>query len=216
MSFDLDWQALRRPLWQSAASLLAAVLLVGAAYAYRDFSRETRDQWQTQVMQLRARYHEIKEAERIVEALYQDYRRLQRAGFVGRRSRILWVDAVRRAAEAAGLGRLHYRLGAFQALDTPADPGLDTAGLRVYRSDMALRMELLHEGQLLAFLEGLLQAGTGGLQLRECRIARIGERIQAGPNLNAVCHLHWYAVDVPRAGDEDADADPEQALEGSV
>ena len=214
MSFDLDWQALRRPLWQSAGALLAAGLLVGAAYAYRDFGRETRDQWQAQVMQLRARYHEIKEAERIVEALYGDYRRLQQAGFVGRDSRILWVDAVRRAAEAAGLERLHYRLGAFQAVDAPADPALDTAGLQVYRSDMALRMELLHEGQLLAFLQDLLQAGTGALQLRDCRLARIGERIQAGPNLNAVCHLHWYAVDVPPS--EDTGADPEQTLEGSV
>ena len=197
-SVGIEWESLRPVLWLNGAVLLAVALLAGGAFYYRQQMIAERSAGEAKAALQAARYQEVVEAERIIDTLYERYKVLKHTGFIGREPRLRWLDAVRREGERSGILDLYYRLGEQQEVATTTVEG----NYRLYRSVMELQMALLHEGQLLDFLDGLQRAGTGLFQVENCKLQRLGDELHTdSANLSAQCRLLWYTT---RPGGQEA------------
>lgn len=198
-----DLKVLRLPLGVLCAVLLAA----GAAGYYThtlvDKARAAlaRQKGELQTAQTRMR-QSGDERDTIVK--YVDrYRELERLGFAGEEQRINWLDALRTANTSAGLFGISYQIGVQHAYPYAAE--LDPGGVTIYESIMELDMNLLHEGDLPRFLDGLRAQRVGLFQIRDCSLTRTerSETLRNQSYIAAKCNLAWLTArpgSAPAAG----------------
>ncbi len=126
------------------------------------------------------------------------YDRLEEIGFVGAEQRLDWVDSLRTANSEAQLYGVDYQIG--QQENFPAAT-LGTAGLAMHQSSMRVKLQLLHEGDLMDFFQRLAGARRGVFIITGCAMTRIGVAASPEqPNLNAECDLSWITVEDPTEG----------------
>jgi hypothetical protein len=134
------------------------------------------------------------EKETIVRYL-GDYEQLQREGVVGEEQRINWIDGLRLANIQSELFGVDYQIGVQQPFVSGS--GFDAGGLKLRQSVMKIRAPLLHEGDLLRFLETLERQRVGLFTMNQCALGRagpIGSTPRYQPNLSAECELTWVTV----------------------
>jgi hypothetical protein len=87
-------------------------------------------------------------------------------------------------------------------------PEISTGELELRGSKMKLQMELLHEGDLLNFLDDLKTKGLYTVQ--DCTLKRINTIAETplSPRLAAECNLYWLTIDKP-TGNPDAIPQPD-------
>jgi hypothetical protein len=110
-------------------------------------------------------------------------------------SHLAWIEAVQRSSERLGLRSVNFELEPIAALDIehPAVPAT-LAG-----SSLRLRLSLVHEGELVQFLEQLQATAPGLMWVRYCTLEsreRQG-RSRFSPNtanLDADCLVTWFTV----------------------
>ncbi len=184
-----------------------AVLLGAAVSAYLGWARlqaaDARvERLRAQVQDLEARVAERRSARDIVAEYGPRFRRLWRRGGWAA-TRLDWAAVVPRLAAAAGVPELDYTLG-------PRQTVWNQENLQLWRSEIELRLGLVHEGGLLVLWNGLARTELGYFSLESCRIQRAGERpVPGGVNLTARCRLYWYGF-----AHEDDDGDDGPAGDG--
>ena len=101
---------------------------------------------------------------------YQD---LVARGIIGQEERLDWVEQIARIKAARRLLDVQYEIQPQAPIGDAALPGGAAAGpYEIMASTMNLHMQLLHEDDLLGFLDDLRQNVHAQLLVRECRIAR--------------------------------------------
>lgn len=189
-----DFKALQTPL----LVLLLAVLASGSGVYYtnalREQSTQRLERQQRQLNEARTRLQLSGEEKAIIVRYLGDFRRLQRIGFVGDEQRINWLDALRIANQETGLFGVDYQIGAQTRYDQANE--LDPGSLALMQSVMKLRFRLLHEEDLLRFLDALSRQGAGIFSVDQCDVQRIGaaEVVRFQPNLTAQCELSWITA----------------------
>ncbi len=189
-----ELKALRTPL----AVLVTVVALAGAAVYYTDLLAKkattdlTRQKGVFQAAQTRMR-QSGDEKETIVK--YVDaYRDLEKSGFAGEEQRINWLDALRNANARAELFGVSYQIGIQHAYPYAAE--LDPGTISLQESIMELDMRLLHEGDLLRFVEELRAQQAGLFHIRDCTLIRTdrSDTLRNQPYINAKCDLAWITA----------------------
>ncbi len=199
----LDWRRLSRR-WLFSLGLLALALLVTlGGLAWRSQMAAAARDAEDLLASLQAEARETREAIRIVADHGAEFRRLQAEGFIGPERRLAWIEAVREAADRAGVLGLKFQVSERVPSARASLPG---NGLALYMTGMQLRMDLAHEGDLVDFLEGLAARRQGFFEVSRCRLVPVNDRGEVrtdGPNLQADCQLDWYSLDTPPAAAED-------------
>ncbi|MEW5942832.1 MAG: hypothetical protein AB1710_03140 [Pseudomonadota bacterium] len=205
-----DLRALRRPLLA-----LAAVALLGGAGALHT-GRELRDarerlaKQQSELLEARQRLQKAGEEKAVILRYLPDFLRLQQQGFIGAEQRINWLEALRAANLRVKLFGVDYRIEAQQPSPLP----VDTGSYRLRQSPARISLGLLHEEDLMRFIDELSAQQAGIFALRECVMQRRAaakagsDRLQ--PHLQAECSLAWLTI----ANDEAADRLPASPREG--
>jgi len=195
-----DLRALRNPL-----IALAIVLAVGAQAIYylNQLVTSSREELAKQVVQMRdarTRLQKSGEEKQVIVRYLGDYQALQRIGFVGDEQRLNWLEGLRLSNQQAQLFGINYQISAQQPYPYAAE--LDPGQLTLYQSEMKLGFSLLHEGDLMRFLNALAQQGAGFFSVRECKLDRLGGgTVRFQPNLHAECSLNWITLRAPAVGD---------------
>ena len=139
--------------------------------------------------QAQERLVRIAEEEREVRENIEVYRRLQELGILGEERRLEWVDAMARIRAQRGLLDLRYQVERQKLLKSvPGKP----ANVDVRSSTMNVELALLHEGDLLRFLDDVRASGNAYYSVRRCSINRIGQAVAgatSAPRLRAVCEI---------------------------
>ena len=107
--------------------------------------------------------------------------------------RLEWVERIEQIRAARQLIDLRYELAPRQALDGKAAP----SGHQFMLSTMKLRMQLLHEEDLLGFLRDLAGGVHALLRLRACSVERLpaaDEARDVAPLLKAECTIDWITM----------------------
>jgi hypothetical protein len=189
-----DIRALKQPLL-----ILVAVIAVGAGLLYwtnLTLTHAQRDlaQQEAQLREARGQLQKAGDEKAIVERYLESYSYLQKVGFIGEEQRINWLDGLRLTNQQAQLFGIDYQISAQQPYPYAAE--LDPGQLKLYQSVMKINLRLLHEGDLLRFLNTLARQGAGVFSIDQCNMDRIAtpETTRYQPNLSATCTLSWITV----------------------
>lgn len=113
--------------------------------------------------------------------------RLNESGILGEERRLEWLDALARIRTAHGLHDLRYQIEPQKVWKSErAD-----AGIEIRSSLMKVELALLHEEDLLRFLEDLRNSGGAYHSVRKCSVQRsaIVAQVAAAPSLRGKCEI---------------------------
>ena len=195
--YDLgvDWQLLRNPLL-----VLLLIVAVGgvAAFALQTQVVEFQlreNQVKFKVEQARQRLAAARENYKYVKQYYDRYRELVGAGVIAAEDRLQWIDAARAAADAIKIPFMDYQLNPLRRVLPEA--GGTPSEVAVNYSPMFLKLNLLHEGDFIAFINRLETQARGLFDIDYCKLERRTEKLvyQAeATNVSVTCDLRWYTI----------------------
>lgn len=142
-----------------------------------------------------ARSEEAEIAEKI-----DRFSHLLERGAVGAEQRLAWVELIRDARARHRLGAVDYEFSPQRPLDPLIAPP-DAGQLEAAVSALRIRTPLLHEGQLIALLQDLVDNAPAVVRVRECSLARQAAATGESEQLLADCLLDWITFR-PREGVE--------------
>lgn len=138
-----------------------------------------------------------RDEEQELRATTARFQELAQRGVIGDERRLDWVEQIRRIRETRKLFDLQYEIAPQQPLDAAAGPYPFMA------SPMRLTMQLLHEEDLLGFLDDLTAQAPAYLRTRRCAVDRLpppaAPPAEATPQLRAECELDWITIRKPPA-----------------
>ncbi|MCB4810613.1 hypothetical protein LG204_04720 [Methylovorus menthalis] len=189
-----DWSRLVYPLAGLALALIVAALLISFAWDREQDAIEALQAQQQQLQQARSRYMASGQEKDTIVNYLPPYKTLVEEGFIGEERRILWLDSIRNIHQEYKLFKISYTIGAQEPYTPPF--AVDTGSFRLNRSVMQLELPMLHEGDILTFLQALRQQQRSPIIIRECELTRLRAVMDATitPNLLAKCELDWYTL----------------------
>ena len=185
-----DFLLLRKALIIFAASLLSSAALI---YAGRFIlARHGVNQAQEQRSDALNKRRQAEKDKQEIQEYQPRFLALRERGFVGEERRLDWMEHIRHIRENRKLLPITYEISAQQLFQVPPDVPIGDMELR--GSKMKLQMDLLHEGDLLNFLNDLSRKEFYTVQ--ECAIKRAGKAPEntQSPRLSAECTLYWLTL----------------------
>lgn len=199
MKFDVE--DLKRLQW--AIAMLVILSLAGAASVWttlqmRDATNKSVQQASTARKDIQAKLARARDEEKDLREKIIRFQALQAKGYIGPEKRLEWIEAVARAKTALRISKLDYELLPQRPIDASILPGGAAAGgFEIMASSMRLQLNLLHEGELLAFLTELRNSVQALIQIRSCTLERLPPSRTdrgIGAQIKAECNLEWITL----------------------
>jgi len=197
---DIEWPVLRGALIGVGIACAVSAATVGTTYYYVSGLAAENNQYQAALNQIRDRYVAAIQERQLIERYWPHYRQLQANGFVGDENRLDWIDLLHTLATRHRVLGLSYEVQP-RALAAP-NPAVNTGDFQLQDSEMTVRLDLLHEGNLLALLQDLSTQNAGIFNLKSCTIDRTQPQItisSSSSNISAQCKLIWHTIQPPAA-----------------
>jgi hypothetical protein len=183
-----DLKQLRLPVAGCLVLILAGVACYFAAEAYLQETKQLGAATSAQRTEVQARLASANEEEREIKASLQEYQALAAHGIVGEEKRLDWVDTVTAIKNERRLFNIGYSIEPQQELAYPGfSPG---GGVKFVASRVKINMQLLHEEDLLNFIDDLSRRGRSYLSARSCDVQREDRGVSGttlAPRLQANC-----------------------------
>ena len=194
-----DWRKLRLPIVGLGAALILVGVLVSFADQYRLKNELALQTQQNSLNQARQKYQSSGlEKETIIQYL-PVYNELLASGFIGEEHRIEWIEALRQIHAQYKLFSIDYSIGLQENYKPSFLPNL--GNFTLHRSIMSLKLDMLHEGDLLALLDGLQEQTTPYI-VRDCEIKRpinaVVNTKTIAANMQANCEIDWLTLRDPQ------------------
>ncbi len=196
----LTAQDLRRIRWGLVAALLMIAIGVAAVLASDRWLKSQQEAYRSanlrynelDTMLRRARNEETEIKQKIAR-----FAELRARGIVGPEQRLVWVERIRQLRGSLKLHDLQYEFAPQRTVDAATAPG-SSGSFDFLVSTMRLDMQLLHEGDLLGFLDAMRTSAPAFVRARECRIQRAAavedNGMAAQPQLKADCLVDWITI----------------------
>jgi hypothetical protein len=199
MKFDVE--DLKRIQWAIAALVVMTLVGVGSVWTTQQMAvsteREVRQATAAR-SDIQSKLSRAREEEQELREKINRFQALKAQGFIGPERRLDWIENIARIKTARRISKLDYELAPQRPVDASMLPGGASAGgFELMASQMKLQMQLLHEGELLAFLAELRESVQALIQVRSCVIERIpASTADRGRNaqLKADCTLEWITL----------------------
>lgn len=189
-----DLKQLRVPLALAGILAVLGVALLIVSTHYQDAAKETASAARQARVTAQERVSRVSEEERDIRDNLAYFERMRASGIVGEQNRLDWIDAIARIKNNRKLFEIKYMIEAQRPLDYP---GLASGpNLEFVVSRMKLDMMLLHEEDLLDFLDDLQAAGKAHVTVKHCVVARLerGAATALQPRLRAECQVDLVSV----------------------
>jgi hypothetical protein len=187
--------------------LLGAAILIGSAAvagsfflrqaAEKQFKIATNQRAESKARLASAAAEELELRDKIGR-----YHALEQRGFVGAENRLDWIEQLAQISREHHLHEFEYEFEPQRAVDPQVIPGGATAGThRFLATPQRIKTKLLHEGDLLGFLDELRRRVRAYLVIRECRMNPLPiDPSQRGPAplLAAECRIDWITLQAPK------------------
>lgn len=181
--------------------LMGCIVLIVAAIAGGYFSEDYLKQVKLSGVTTAAQFGEVKqrlaratEEEREIRENLQQYQALIAHGIVGTEKRLDWVDTVTAIKSDRRLFNINYNIAPQKELDYPGFG--KNAGVKFMASRVKMSLNLLHEGDLLGFIDDLAQRGKPYLSVRSCNLRRAprASGTTLAPRLEADCAFDLITI----------------------
>lgn len=193
---NLDAQVLNGLRLNLAAMVLC--LAVGSSATYFSIGQYSKVKaTQKGVQSLRAeaqgKLARVSDEEKELRDKIARFRQFEAQGLVGQEHRLDWIERIRTIKTERRLLNVQYELAPQQPM-----PGQGSGGdFQFMVSTMVIRMELVHEEDLLSFLGDLKSGVQAMIRVRHCRverISRVGLEAASGAQLKSECELEWITL----------------------
>jgi hypothetical protein len=176
-----------------AACVVLAVAGVACYLKADDYLQETKKQaaaMSVQRAEVQAKLASANEEEREIKASLQQYQTLAARGMVGEEKRLDWIDTITAIKNERRLFNIGYSIEPQKPLDYPGFAS--GGGVNFLVSRVQIEIQLLHEEDLLNFIDDLAKRGRSYLSVRSCDVKRIDRGSSGGgttlaPRLQASC-----------------------------
>jgi hypothetical protein len=174
-----------------AAAVVLSNVYLAKARAERLTAAEDRRAAQDKLARATSEEREIRE--KLV-----DYKRLLERGIIGDEQRLDWVDTIGQIKAARRIHDIKYSIAPQKAYEVHgAGPTGGDVEFRV--SELKLEMQLLHEEDMLGFLEDLQRQLKTHVMVRSCSVQRLDrpggfERSGVTPRLRAECTVDLLTI----------------------
>ncbi len=175
-----DLKRIRLPLAVCAVLAIAGAACYVAADDYLQKSRTLATGTSAQRAEIQARLASANEEEREIKANLQQYQALAARGVIGEEKRLDWIDALTAIKSERRLFNIRYSIEPQRELDYPGFAAI--GGVQFLASSAKIEMLLLHEEDLLDFIDDLNKRSKLYLSARRCEIKRT-DRAGGGPAL---------------------------------
>lgn len=193
-----DWKKLQFPLVILFLVLAVVSTLIWFAHDYMTQQEQALQVQKSQLGQARSKYQASGlEKQTIIENLPK-YQQLINQGFVGEERRIEWVEALRKTHQQYKLFSIDYQIG--QQEDYKASFLPNVGAFTLHRSVMKLDFPMLHEGDLLSLVDGLISHQTTTFIVRDCTMSRENKTVNLQtltPSLQTKCEIDWLTLREP-------------------
>lgn len=193
-----DRRKLRYPIIGLGAALILVGLLVSFADQYRKKNVTALQTQQNMLNQARQKFQSSGLEKETITQYLPIYNDLLAKGFVGEERRIEWIETLRNIHAQHKLFSIDYSISLQESYKPSFLPNLGS--FKLNRSVMKLKLDMLHEGDLLALLDGLHEQ-TAPFIVRDCEISRpIGAMVNArdvAANMQANCEIDWLTLRDP-------------------
>lgn len=186
-----DLSRLRLPI--ALALLLAAIgiTFLVASERYLDEARRGQAAAKAQREQAQKRLEQVAEEEREIKSNLVYYNKMVQRGMEGAENRLDLVDSIAKIKNDRRLFEIRYNIDAQKPLDYA---GISPSGaVDFVTSRMRLEMLLLHEEDLLEFLDDLEAAGKAFVAVRNCSVSRLDRAgisaAAVAPRLRSECQV---------------------------
>ena len=197
MPFEIDWPYVRRHTLRPALSALVALVLLATAMWLQDKQERRFDELFAHHNAVHKDYDALVYQRRLVDRYHRRFQRFHDLGFVGRESRLDWVETLRTTSNTLSLPRVSYSIEPQLEVIPPITSVLGGEEIQLRASKVQLEMGLLHELDLLRFFDTLQENAPGLLKVDNCDLAwqaESGSRASTGVNLSASCAIQLYSV----------------------
>lgn len=193
---SLDRRYVLRHTLMPAVSLMCAILLLALAMWVNAGQERLYNELSANRAAMHEDYDSLVNQRRLVDAYHRRYQHFSDLGFVGRESRLDWVETLRSATESVSLPRLSYSIEPQLPVVPPVTSVLGGEEIQIHVSKVQLEMGLLHEYDLLRFFDALQVEAPGFIKVDSCKLVFEGERRDAGgkANISATCTAQIYSV----------------------
>ena len=130
-----------------------------------------------------------------LQGYYHQYQNLVEQNIIGEEKRLDWIESIEKIRNRLNIFSVRYKLDPQETLDM-VGTDLPGSSFDLRRSNMTLGLSLLHEGQLLNFIEALSEEAKGMYLLDSCVLTRndLIRKLKFTPNLEAECTLGWITL----------------------
>lgn len=183
-----DLKRMRLPIAGLVVLLAAGAVCAYAADRYLQETRQLASSTSAQRTEVQARLASANEEEREIKANLQQYQALAARGVIGDENRLDWVDTVTAIKNERRLFNISYSIEPQKELDYPGfGPG---SGVKFMNSRVKMTLQLLHEVDLLNFIDDLTRRSKPYVSVRSCDVRREsagGSGTSLAPRLLANC-----------------------------
>ena len=194
-----DWRKLRYPIIGLGAALILVGLLVSFADQYRNKNETALQTQQNLLNQARQKFQSSGLEKETIMQYLPAYNNMLAGGFIGEERRIEWIETLRNIHAKHKLFSIDYSIGLQENYKPNFMPNL--GNFRLNRSIMSLKLDMLHEGDMLAIIDGLNEQTTPFI-VRDCEIKRpIGAIVNVknvAANMQASCEIDWLTLRDPQ------------------
>jgi len=194
---DIDFAYVRRYTLRPALSVLIAVLALAAALWMHTEQTRQYSQYSANQDAVHEDYDALVYQRRLVDRYHRRYQLYNDLGFIGRESRLDWVETLRTTAEALAVPRVSYAIEPQLAVQAPVESVIDVDDIQIRVSRAQLEMGLIHELDLLRFFDELQSKAPGLIKVDECNLTWLtdsGAARSSEANLTATCSIQIFSV----------------------
>ena len=203
---DLDFDYVRRYTLRPVLSLLVAAAALAVSLWLHAEQSQSYSQFIANQDAVHEDYNSLVYQRRLVDRYHRRYQRFHDLGFIGRESRLDWIETLRTTAESLDLPHVTYAIEPQRAVAAPVDSVIDVDDIQIRVSRAQLEMGLLHEMDLLRFFDELQARAPGLIKVDDCALtwlAETGGSSGSNANLSAVCAIQIFSVITSDVGREE-------------
>jgi len=195
VKFDRDY-LLQDTLWPGVSLLVAAIVMAIGIW-FHDQQQQVYETHSANHEAIHDDYDQLVYRRRLLERYFRRYSEFQELGFIGRESRLDWIETIRLAATGLDLPNVTYSLEPQLEVIRPITSATSGADIQVFLSRLEIDLGLVHELDMLRFFERLEIEAPGLMKVDRCDMSLQGlqgQELVADTNIVASCSLMIFSV----------------------
>lgn len=190
-----DFPLMRSSLAAISTSLLLSGVILYSSARYAQHNETSLHDSQRQINEARNRLSEARNDSDNLSVYSAEYGKLEEQNIIGDNHRLDWMEGLEKLRSQNLVLDFRYDI-APQKIYAP-QPTIDSGNINIHYSAMKLQFDLLHEGQLLKFLDALRNQVKGHYQIEGCTLNRneAGDEADTlAPHIKAECNGGWITL----------------------